>query len=90
MKLPSLYSLSTNHLFSLSSILALDLPSTNSPLPPPCLLPLRMDRVTIREKEAVEKEEEEVEKEKKRHSELRKKESHRVSSFPDPLSECAA
>ena len=39
-----------------------------------------MDRVTIREKEEVEKREEQIEAEKKRQEELRKRESQRVST----------
>ena len=39
---------------------------------------LRMDRVTIREKEELEKREEQLETERKRQEELRKRESQRV------------
>ena len=39
----------------------------------------KSDRVTIKEKEELAKEEEAIEREKKRQSDLRKKESHRVS-----------
>ena len=43
------------------------------------LLSFRMDRVTIKEREEIENEEERIEKEKQRQTELRKKESRRVS-----------
>ena len=49
------------------------------PPPPPPPPHLRMDRVTIREKEELEKREEQLETERKRQDELRKRESQRVS-----------
>ena len=44
-----------------------------------CVSVARMDRVTIREKEAAEKREEQLQTERKRQEELRKRESQRVS-----------